>query len=133
MAADPGGNHTVKSLARIALMSRSAFMSTFAKTLGKTPMAALRDLRMRHAAQLLKYSCLDVEQVSRQSGYVSRAGFTRAFKEAFDKFPTEYRAATEESTNATDLQPDPMTRRYITGKNGITSTISTGRRSHLRN
>lgn len=56
------------------------------------PMATLRDLRMHQAAQLLKYSCLGVDQVSRQSGYESRTSFTRAFKETFDQFPTEYRA-----------------------------------------
>lgn len=92
MAADPGANHTVKSLTEIALMSRSAFMSTFTDILGKTPMAVLRDLRMRHAAHLLKCTSLDLDQVSRQSGYESRTSFTRAFKETYGKFPTEYRA-----------------------------------------
>jgi AraC-like DNA-binding protein len=92
MAADPGSSHTVKSLAETALMSRSAFMSTFSAILGKTPMAALRDLRMRQAAQLLKYTSFDLDQVARQSGYESRTSFTRAFKEAYGQFPAEYRA-----------------------------------------
>jgi len=91
MAADPGDRHTVKSLAEIALMSRSAFMSTFSTILGKTPMASLRDLRMRQAAQLLKYTSLDLDQVARQSGYESRTSFTRAFKETYGQFPAEYR------------------------------------------
>jgi AraC-like DNA-binding protein len=92
MAADPGGDHTLKSLSGIALMSRSGFVSAFSEILGKTPMAALRDLRMRHAAQLLKYSYLDIDQVSQQSGYESRTSFTRAFRETYGKFPNEYRA-----------------------------------------
>jgi AraC family transcriptional activator of mtrCDE len=92
MAADPGNDHTIKSLAGIALMSRSAFVSTFSKILGKTPMATLRDLRMRHAAQLLKYSYLDISQVSQQSGYKSSTSFTRAFRDTYGKFPNDYRA-----------------------------------------
>src|SRR5262249_2006145 len=39
MVADPGADHTLKSLAAIALMSRSAFVSTFGEIVGKTPMA----------------------------------------------------------------------------------------------
>jgi AraC family transcriptional activator of mtrCDE len=92
MAADPGDDHTLKSLAGIALMSRSAFSGTFSKIVGKTPMATLRDLRMRHAAQLLKYSYLDIDQVSQQSGYKSRTSFNRAFRDTYGKFPNEYRA-----------------------------------------
>jgi len=92
MVADPGAEHTLKSLSGIALMSRSAFVSTFREIVGKTPMAALRDLRMRHAAQLLKYSDLHIDHVSQQSGYESRTSFGRAFKDTYGKFPNEYRA-----------------------------------------
>lgn len=97
MAADPGGGHTIKSLAEIALMSRSAFMSTFSDILGKTPMVVLRGLRMRQAAQLLKCTSLDLDQVARQSGYVSRTSFTRAFKETYGQLPGQYRTGFAEA------------------------------------
>jgi AraC family transcriptional activator of mtrCDE len=102
MVADPGGAHTVKSLAGIALMSRSAFMVTFTEILGKSPMAILRDLRMRHASRLLKYSYLSVDQVARESGYDSKTSFTRAFKEAYGKYPNDYRA------ELSDAEPEPV-------------------------
>lgn len=92
MAADPGGNHTVQSLAAIALMSRSAFMSLFSEILGRPPMEVLRDLRMRHAAQLLRCTYLSIDQVAQDCGYQSKTSFARAFKDAHRKLPADYRA-----------------------------------------
>jgi len=92
MAADPGANHTIQSLAAIALMSRSTFMSLFSEILGRPPMEILRDLRMRHAAQLLRCSYLSVDQVAQHCGYQSRTSFARAFKDAHGKLPADYRA-----------------------------------------
>jgi len=92
MAANPGGNHTVQSLASIALMSRSTFMSLFSEILGRPPMEVLRDLRMRHAAQLLRYSYLSIDQVAQDCGYQSKTSFARAFKDTHGKLPADYRA-----------------------------------------
>ena len=92
MAADPGDGHTVKSLADIACMSRSNFMTIFTGIIGKSPMAMLRDIRMRHAARLLKNSNLSIDQVSKQSGYNSKTSFARVFRQTFGKYPNEYRA-----------------------------------------
>lgn len=91
MTADPGDGHTVKSLADIACMSRSNFMNTFTGIIGKSPMATLREIRMRHAARLLKNSNLSVEQVSKESGYKSKTSFARTFHQTFGKYPNEYR------------------------------------------
>ncbi|MBO9202389.1 MULTISPECIES: helix-turn-helix domain-containing protein [Niastella] len=96
MAADPGDGHTVKSLADIACMSRSNFMTTFAAITGKSPMAMLREIRMRHATRLLKNSNLSIDQVSKESGYNSKNSFARVFRQTFGKYPNEYRA---DSTN----------------------------------
>jgi AraC family transcriptional activator of mtrCDE len=92
MAADPGDAHTVKSLADIACMSRSNFMTTFAGITGKSPMAMLREIRMRHAARLLKNSNLCIDQISKESGYKSKTSFARVFRETFGKYPNEYRS-----------------------------------------
>jgi AraC-like DNA-binding protein len=92
MAADPGNGHTVKSMADIACMSRSNFMTIFTGIIGKTPMATLREIRMRHAARLLKNSNLSIEQVSKESGYNSKTSFARAFHQTFGKYPNEYRS-----------------------------------------
>jgi AraC-like DNA-binding protein len=94
MVAHPGAAHTVHSLAQSACLSRSAFMARFTDVIGQSPMAILRDLRMRLAAQQLQAEALSVEQVSRSVGYSSRSSFVRAFRKVYDRDPTEYRTRT---------------------------------------
>lgn len=93
MVARPGAPHSVESLAEAARLSRSTFMARFSVTLGQSPMRALRNIRMRHAAIQLRSSDLSLDQVASNAGYESRAAFVRAFKEAFNAGPAEYRAA----------------------------------------
>lgn len=93
MASHPGAPHSVESLAHCAGMSRSAFMERFAAVLGRSPMAVLRDLRMRQAALELTTTKTPVEIVARNVGYESRSSFVRAFKSAVGQDPTEYRGS----------------------------------------
>jgi AraC family transcriptional activator of mtrCDE len=92
MVADPGVDHTVNSLARVACLSRSAFMARFASVMGRSPMIVLRDLRMRRASQVLEMNSLSVGQVAHEVGYASRSSFIRAFRETYGVDPSEYRA-----------------------------------------
>jgi AraC family transcriptional activator of mtrCDE len=91
MVANPGGQHTVDSLARRAALSRSTFMARFSDIAGRSPMVILRDLRMRQAAQQLKAGELSVEEVGRNAGYESRSSFIRAFRNAFSCDPSAYK------------------------------------------
>ena len=95
MASNPGGAHTVNSLAASAYLSRSAFMARFADTVGHSPMTVLRDLRMRQAAEQLRTGQVPIEQVVRNTGYESRSSFARAFRKAFGMDPSEYRAESD--------------------------------------
>ncbi|WP_290985773.1 AraC family transcriptional regulator [Hyphomicrobium sp.] len=92
MIADPCENHTTNTLARVAGLSRSAFMSRFSEVLGVSPLAALRELRMRRAANLLEAKMMTVEQVANAVGYVNRSSFSRAFRAIYGVDPTDYRA-----------------------------------------
>ena len=91
MAAHPGSNHTVVSLANTACLSRSSFMARFAKVVGESPMTILRHLRMRQAAKQLASSQMSVDQIARSAGYDSRSSFIKAFRKSFECDPTEYR------------------------------------------
>lgn len=91
MVARPGAGHTVQSLASSAGLSRSAFMARFSDIFGRSPMAVLRDLRMRQAALDLKTTTTPVDVVAHNAGYESRSSFVRAFRKAFDLDPSEYR------------------------------------------
>ena len=94
MVARPGAAHSVRSLGRMVGLSRSVFMARFTAVVGSSPMAVLRELRMRHAAALLTADGLSIEQISRATGYASRSSFFRAFRKVYGIEPSEYRAAT---------------------------------------
>jgi AraC family transcriptional activator of mtrCDE len=91
MVARPGTAHTVQSLASSASLSRSAFMARFSEIFGRSPMAILRDLRMRQAALDLTTTTTPVDVVAHNAGYESRSSFVRAFRKAYTVDPSEYR------------------------------------------
>ncbi|MEP9380702.1 helix-turn-helix transcriptional regulator [Aquabacter sp. CN5-332] len=91
MVAHPGAAHTVQSLAHSASLSRSAFMARFSEIFGRSPMAVLRDLRMRQAALDLATTTAPVDVVAHNAGYESRSSFVRAFRKAYSVDPSEYR------------------------------------------
>jgi AraC family transcriptional activator of mtrCDE len=93
MSAQPAAPHTVHSLAQAVGLSRSSFMARFAAAFGESPMALLRRLRMRLAANLLAADALSVDQVALQSGYQSRSSFSRSFRKFYGSDPSEYRSA----------------------------------------
>lgn len=92
LAADPGAPHTVRSLAREVALSPSRFAHLFAEETGRTPMQALRDVRLRHAATLLEATNLAVGQVATACGFVSAFHFSRVFRARFGSSPRAYRA-----------------------------------------
>lgn len=88
---DPGHPHTVASLAAVANLSRSAFAAAFVRRFGLTPMAFVRDVRLRRAAELLRTSPLDVATIARRVGFASRSHFSRTFREVFGEPPAAHR------------------------------------------
>jgi AraC-like DNA-binding protein len=93
MLARPGAPHSVLTLSQTAGLSRSAFMARFAAAFGCSPMVALRQLRMRHAANMLAANLLSIEQVAYAVGYTSRSSFFRAFRRIYGHDPSDHRAA----------------------------------------
>ena len=91
MLARPGEPHSVLSLSRTAGLSRSAFMAQFAAAFESSPMAVLRQLRMRRAADMLAANILSVEQIGHAVGYANRSSFFRAFRQVYDEDPSDYR------------------------------------------
>jgi AraC family transcriptional activator of mtrCDE len=95
MVEHPGAPHTVQSLAKAAGLSRSAFMHRFRQVFLKTPMAALRDLRMRQAARALVAGQASLDQIAYDAGYQDRTGFLRAFRKVYGCDPVAFRAAVD--------------------------------------
>jgi AraC family transcriptional regulator, activator of mtrCDE len=96
MVTHPGAPHSVNSLAKIARLSRSAFIARFGEAFGNSPMTVLRRLRMRHAAILLKAGVLSIDQIANAAGYSSRGSFYRAFRQVYSGDPSDYRATAGE-------------------------------------
>lgn len=90
---DPGRPYTVDSLAADAYLSRSAFVAQFSEHFGQTPMAFVRQVRLRRGAELLRTTSLSVDAVARQVGYASRSHFSRAFRDYFGHPPGTERVA----------------------------------------
>ena len=93
IAADPGAPHTVGSLAAEVSLSPSRFAHLFSRQLGRSPMRALREARLHHAARLLESTDLSVERVAAASGFASPFHFNRVFRERYGTPPGAYRAA----------------------------------------
>jgi AraC family transcriptional activator of mtrCDE len=91
--------HTIQSLSHFVGLSRSVFMARFTAACGESPMAVLRQLRMRHAAVLLSAKTLTIDQIAYSVGYQSRSSFSRAFRLFYGRDPSEYRATMLNPTN----------------------------------
>ncbi|WP_340374240.1 helix-turn-helix domain-containing protein [Streptomyces sp. SS7] len=91
LAADPGAPHTVDSLAALVALSPSRLSHLFTEQTGQSPMRALREARLRHAARLLEGTGLPVERVAAASGFVSPFHFTRVFRARYGSPPGAYR------------------------------------------
>ncbi|CAM5746006.1 Arabinose operon regulatory protein [Streptomyces afghaniensis] len=91
--ADPGAPHTVRSLAEQVSLSPSRFAHLFSRQRGRSPMRALREARLRHAARLLEGTDLPVERVAAASGFASPFHFNRVFRERYGTPPGAYRNA----------------------------------------
>ncbi|MER5911332.1 helix-turn-helix domain-containing protein [Streptomyces sp. NPDC001982] len=92
IAADPGAPHTVGSLAAAVALSPSRFAHLFARQTGRSPMRAVREARLRHAARLLENTDLTVERVAAASGFPSPFHFNRVFRERWGVPPGAYRS-----------------------------------------
>lgn len=88
---NPERDYSIEILAELALMSRSAFAQEFAACFGRTPMAYVRDVRLRRGADLLRGTTLSVAAVASQVGFASRSHFSHAFREYFGHSPAEFR------------------------------------------
>jgi AraC family transcriptional activator of mtrCDE len=87
----PGAPHSIRSLAQLSGLNRSSFMQRFADLVGESPIAVLRQLRMRQAAATLASNReLSIDQIARNVGYASRSSFLRAFRKVYGMDPSEY-------------------------------------------
>ncbi|MDH6708410.1 AraC family transcriptional regulator of arabinose operon [Kitasatospora sp. MAA19] len=92
IAAEPGAPHSVASLARAVALSPSRLAHLFTLEVRLTPMQAVREARMRQAAQLLAATDLSIGRIATASGFASQFHFSRTFSREVGMSPREYRA-----------------------------------------
>lgn len=78
-------------IAREAGMSRTSFATRFHEAMGMPPGAYLTEWRLLQARHLVAGSDLALPDVVERVGYVSEAGFARAFRRRFGETPAQLR------------------------------------------
>ena len=78
-------------LAKIAHMSKRNFMRTFLAAMGSSPIAYLIQLRVNHAASLLRRTGYGVTEIAYQVGFSDSNYFARQFRRILGVTPSEYR------------------------------------------
>jgi AraC-like DNA-binding protein len=91
LQADLARPWTLESLAQAAGLSRTTLAERFRATMGDTPLAHLRTLRLQKAMQLLGEPRRKLDEVAQAVGYQDAFGFSKAFKRAVGVSPGEFR------------------------------------------
>jgi len=90
--AAPGHDWSVEGLASVGAMSRTVFAERFRAAFGTSPASYVTEVRIRAAQDRLALGCL-VSEISRDLGYSSDEGFSRAFRRRTGQTPTAWREA----------------------------------------
>jgi AraC family transcriptional activator FtrA len=84
-------NHTVASMAKLAVMSERTFARRFVAETGTTPNKWLSLQRVLHARRLLEETDLDVDAVATRSGFGTAALLRHHFHRVVGVAPSDYR------------------------------------------
>lgn len=82
---------TLQDLYNRANMSRPAFMRHFKDSTGISPINYLNNIRIEHAARLLRESTNTITDIAFEAGFHDSNYFSRAFKKVMKKTPREFR------------------------------------------
>lgn len=82
---------TLNSLAEEVHLSRSQLVRAFDATLGMSPMAYLRQMRVEQMARLLVSTDLSIAEAARSVGWKNQFHASQCFHAAYGVSPTEYR------------------------------------------
>jgi len=84
---------TLAQVARAAHLGVTRFSTLFTAQMGLAPMQYLEQVRLGHAAELLRFGALSLTQVAEACGFREQEYFARRFKRATGQTPREFRRA----------------------------------------
>jgi len=87
----PGHAWTIVELARQCHISPSHLAHKFSAQVGRSPLAYLRDSRLRRGAEWLRNTNLSITEIALEAGFSSSQRFATAFREDRGETPSEYR------------------------------------------
>ncbi len=87
---------TRTELASAVALSETRFHYVFKETMGISPMAYVKETRLRRGQILLATSQRSVSEIAVMVGYGSMFQFSRQFKQAFQLSPSQYRQQTRQ-------------------------------------
>lgn len=88
------GDITVETMSEALNMSRVHLYKRLTAITGMTPSEFIRDLRLRHAEQLILRSQLSVSEISYKVGFNNPRYFSKYFKEKYGVIPSQYKKDT---------------------------------------
>ncbi|MGW8457062.1 AraC family transcriptional regulator [Streptomyces niveus] len=89
--ADMAHSWSLKELAEISHMSRSAFAQAFKNHVGVPALEYLIQWRMSLARDALARDTLSISELARATGYQSESAFSTAFRRVVGSSPTQFR------------------------------------------
>ena len=89
---------TVLSIANALHLHPNYFSILFKKETGTPPKEAIYNIRMRHAAKMLRFTDYPVKEIASAAGFTDGPYFSRVFHKQFGVSPTEYRAKLSDPT-----------------------------------
>lgn len=82
---------TIDDLVRNTNLSRRVFFNKVKSLTGQAPVEFIREIRIRHAAHLLKTQQYRIKEVSYMVGFSDIRYFTQCFKDMFGMTPSQYK------------------------------------------
>jgi DNA-binding response OmpR family regulator len=91
------GDFTIDSLVANTNLSRRVFFNKVKSLTGQAPVEFVREIRISHAAQLLKTQQYRIKEVTYMVGFSDIRYFTQCFKDMFGMTPSQYKDQFKES------------------------------------
>ena len=83
-------NYALEDYATMCNMSKYHFLRVFKQTVGVPPLEYRNNIRLEHAAELIKEKVSSIEEIALSLGFSSLAYFSSAFKKKYGVSPKQY-------------------------------------------